>query len=238
MTRRKALPHWRARVAQFSNLSRAGPIGFLLLGCSEPQDNGSSPAGTVGCIYTLGKQPGGPPIRCVETQGLSVAQAQGQAQACNYAADGGLFQFRAGSCPRDGAIAACQDGPNSTEWFYANDGMTLDQIKASCHPFWVADSGAAAPETGACPYDGALRPEPPVYFDPTCPEYTFTSPKHGTRGCCRSNGTCGVFFRQEACGGRILLPAECIDPNGDPRFVLTGDARTNEKCTYPGDAGK
>ncbi len=37
--------------------------------------------------------------------------------------------------------------------------MTLDQIKASCHPFWIADGGAAAPETGACPYDGALRPE-------------------------------------------------------------------------------
>jgi hypothetical protein len=183
---------------------------------------------------------------CFEEDGLTVAQAQAKEQTCSEVSDGGVFHFQKGPCPRAGALGGCLQ-PNAgnagvTDWYYKDGPFTLAEAKARCGQIFVPpnDGGTAAGIGDACAtMDAAPRlgpPGPPLYEDPSCRKFTIPSLGHGTIGCCRPGGVCGVLFREEICGGKFLLPAQCIDPATKSQLVPLGDTG-GKTCIYPTDGG-
>jgi hypothetical protein len=114
-----------------------------LCACSQtPSGADNAPAGVISCSRVRAASSGSSTVFCVETAGLTTAQAMGNKGACE-AEDGGAdtWTFTDQPCPRDGALGGCQATTRTsqtittTQWFYVSSELsaaTADAGAVSC----------------------------------------------------------------------------------------------------------
>jgi len=103
---------------------------------------GDGPVATSTVACTIQSGTGNPPTvrtTCLETSGVSAAEADALGGSCVVPADAGTIleeDFATGLCSRDQLIGGCRvdnaDGTVTTKWYYDDGAITSDTVSAIC----------------------------------------------------------------------------------------------------------